>query len=254
MIKRSRDFEGLKSLEDWSGILAQASQHTREDRIRQVFADPRLGDLAGLKLAGRWEDPLFKEFREHTGKLSGLEKLVIWIMGHRDKVLPLRDLLDTFPGLAELEVRGRGWTEPVRHGFLKSLDLHIYYSSRLETQTRKDMHLLESLSGSVFPQLETLKLGFMGHHPDEEGRKQIQLHLPGILSGETFPQLSRLGLTSVMDAKLAEWFAETILACENPSPHLKCLDVSLGVLRTEHFLEQLKQWEPYQRGQLDFQT
>jgi hypothetical protein len=137
----------------------------------------------------------------------------------------LRPILDAFPRLEELWVRGapdgdnRPWRyfEPHQHTGLRSL---VLQSGGLPTDT------IRAISECDFPELRHLEL-YIGH-PAWMGQARPE-DLAWLMTGSTFPELEHLGLrNSLIQDGLAAALAHAPIVAG-----LKVLDLSLGAFGDE---------------------
>jgi len=233
MIKYWTNFEKVGDLPDWSGVALTIDHDTRRETVERVLDDPRIQQLAGLKIIGfAWEHGTGQLILEQTGTLPALELLSVAGAEAEEGTLQLQQWLSLFPGLDELLIENCvGGIERCRHLCLRSLMVY----NALDTfpqhpedhpedgiESPPDLQKLEALCDSVYPALEELSLGF---HGIGEGAdlNLIERYLPSILQGEAFPNLKLLRFVDLSREDLAVQLVETIVAQTSLAPNLESI-------------------------------
>ncbi|WP_194892169.1 STM4015 family protein [Catenulispora pinisilvae] len=159
-------------------------------------------------------------------RLPGLRKVFIADVGSEDievswiANLPITPLLESFPRLEELWVRGGQENRDVpmvgrvKHGALRTL---VLQSGSLPAET------IRAIAACDFPELERLEIYFGDE--DYGGTGSVD-DVTGLLAGERFPKLRYLGLkNAITQDEIATAVAHAPIVGQ-----LQTLDLSLGTL------------------------
>ena len=201
----------------------------------QLVADPSAGKLKALVISG-WstdaaggsaDDDYVRQLRKAivgaAGKLTGLAALFINdTFGDEYEVswqyfTDLSPILDAYPGLEHLRVRGDATGKKM--GTLKSASLRSLQLEGLSLNRK----LVQQVARAELPALEYLEL-WLG--PEEYAGKKSMADLAPILSGELFPKLRYLGLR---DSDVADEVAKAVAKAPILG-QLETLDLSLGTI------------------------
>jgi len=234
------NIEEVGDLPDWSGVALTINEDTQRETLERVLDDPRILQLAGLKIIGLdWKHGIPQMILDQSSKLPALEFLSVVDAKEEEEDIPLQEWLGRFPGLDELQIEGcTGVIEPCRHLCLRSLtvDTYLYpwpeydeYNSKhiYKFIPQPDLYKLEALCDSVYPALEELSLGFEGFGL-VPGEHLIDRILPSILQGESFPNLKLLRLLHTEREDLAHHLIDTLVAQNCLAPKLESIYFEYG--------------------------
>jgi len=199
-----------------------------EDRLQAYLNDPGSAETTALIL-GNWADDgptkLVDLLIKEAGKLPNLRALFMGEVTYEENEISwiqqtdYTGLLNAFPGLEELWVRGADGLKlsEFRHISLKCL---VFESGGLPKA------ILESVAKSVIPEMEHLEF-YTG--TDEYGWDGEAEDLRPFLYDNPFPKLTYLGLRNCENVnEVAELVAKAPVLDQ-----LEVLDLSLGNLRDE---------------------
>lgn len=198
-----------------------------DDLAKAFFNDPKVSELTTLSL-GAWEEEMFdgtpekpiKTIIENADKLPKLRAFFSADVGQEMSEMTWlnqtshTELLEAFPNLEILQVRGIGLTleNALRHSSLK----HFTYETSSYNGEYEDCSIVKTLMTCSFPQLQHLEIWV-----NEKGGYDE------MLSQQMFPNLEYLGVRNAEDL---DDFVIDALPNSPQLATLKVLDLSGGTL------------------------